>query len=147
MQIKITQKPFHISANARVLYKLIELLLILYFSRGKKASLLKIHLLIWVLERRERREVLLKSKESGYEKSIGLWSSNEYTNKALLYLFEDGLCSINKKTYALTDDGKEFIEQIIKDKEVFIEEKSFLKTVTMSLTEAKIEKLKKIWMI
>ena len=52
MKIKITQKPFHVSANARVVYRIIQLLLILQFSRAKSAFLSKIHLLIWVLDKK-----------------------------------------------------------------------------------------------
>jgi len=144
MQIKITQKPFHVSANARVVYRIIQLLLILYFSRGKSAFLSKIHLLIWVLEKKERMDLLLRSKELDYNKSIGLWSISDYTNQALLYMYEDGFCKISVKTYSLTDKGKEFIKKIIDDKEVFLDEKAFFKQLG-SIREKDIEKLEKLW--
>ena len=147
MRIQITQKPFNVSSNSRVLYKIIQLLLILYFSRGKKAPLSKIHLLVWVLDSKNRIELLLSSKKLDYSKSIGLWGIDKNTNKALLYMFEDELCDISKKTYSLTDKGKEFIEEIIKNKEIFLEEKKLLKEVGVSLIEANIKKLENIWVM
>jgi len=147
MRIQITQKPFNVSSNSRVLYKIIQLLLILYFSRGKKAPLSKIHLLVWVLDSKKRIELLLSSKKLDYSKSIGLWGIDKNTNKALLYMFEDELCDISKKTYSLTDKGKEFIEEIIKNKEIFLEEKKLLKELGVSLTEANIKKLENIWVM
>lgn len=144
MKIQVTHKPFHVSSNSRILYKIIQLLLILYFSRGKKASLSKIHLLIWVLERKERMDLILRSKELEYNQSIGLWGIDKHTNKALLYMFEDKLCDLNKKTYALTDNGKKFIEQIIKDKEVFTDEKNFLKKLGF-IREEDITRLERLW--
>lgn len=147
MKIQIIQKPFNVSLNARIVYKLIQLLLIIYFSRAKKASLSKIHLLVWVLEKKDRRDTLLRSKELDYNKSIGLWSIDSNTNKALLYMFEDELCDISKKTYSLTDKGIEFITQIIEDKEVFLDEKDFFTKIGSSLTEKNIERLENLWII
>jgi len=144
MKIKITQKPFHISANARVVYRIIQLLLILQFSKGKSAFLSKIHLLIWVLEKKERMDLLLRSKELDYNKSIGLWSISNYTNQALLYMYEDDFCKISGRTYSLTDKGKKFIKKIIDDKEVFLDEKAFFKQLG-SIREKDIDKLEKLW--
>ena len=147
MKVQITHKPFNVSSNARVLYKIIQLLLILYFSRGKKASLSKIHLLVWVLEKKDRRNTILRSKELDYNQSIGLSGIDKNTNTALLYMFEDELCGISKKTYSLTDKGNKFIEQIIKDKEVFLDEKDFFQKLGSSLTEKNVEKLEKLWIM
>ena len=144
MKIKITQKPFNISSNARVVYRMIQLLLILHFSRGKSAFLSKIHLLIWVLDKKERMNLLLRSKELGYNKSIGLWNISKYTNQALLYMYEDGFCEIKGRTYSLTDKGKSFIKKIVDDKEVFLDEKAFLKQLGL-ITEENIKRLEGVW--
>jgi len=144
MKIKITQKPFNISSNARVVYRIIQLLLILYFSRGKSAFLAKIHLLIWTLDKKERMNLLLKSKDLNYNRSIGLWSISKYTDQALLYMYEDGFCEIKGRTYSLTEKGIEFIKKIVDDKEVFLEEKDFFKKLG-SIREKDIKKLEKIW--
>ena len=144
MKIKITQKPFNISSNARVVYRIIQLLLILYFSRGKSAFLAKIHLLIWTLDKKDRMNLLLKSKDLNYNRSIGLWSISKYTDQALLYMYEDGFCEIKGRTYSLTEKGIEFIKKIVDDKEVFLEEKDFFKKLG-SIREKDIKKLEKIW--
>ena len=144
MQIKITQKPFHVSANARVVYRIIQLLLILQFSRAKSAFLSKIHLLIWVLDKKERMNLLLRSKELGYNKSIGLWNISKYTNQELLYMYEDGFYEIKGRSYSLTDKGKSFIKKIVDDEEVFLDEKAFLKQVG-SIREEDIKRLEGLW--
>ena len=144
MKIKITKKPFHISANVRVVYIIIQLLLILYFSRGKSAFLAKIHLLIWVLDKNKRMNLLLRSKELGYNKSIGLWNISKYTNQALLYMYEDDFCEIKGRTYSLTNKGKLFIKKIVDDKEVFLDEKAFLKQVGL-IREEDIKRLEGVW--
>jgi predicted transcriptional regulator len=147
MKIQITQKPFSISSNARVVYRIIQLLLILHFSRRKSAFLSKIHLLIWILEKKERMDLLLRSKKLNYNKSIGLWNISNYTNQALLYMYEDGFCEIKGRTYSLTDKGKKFIKKIIDDKEVFLDEKAFFKQLGLIREKdiKKLEKLEKLW--
>lgn len=144
MKIQITQKPFNISSNARVVYRIIQLLLILHFSRAKSSFLSKIHLLVWILGKKERMDLLLRSKELDFNKSIGLWSIDKYTNQALLYMYEDGFCNISNSTYSLTDKGKGFIKKIIDDKEVFLNEKDFFKKLG-SIRQKDIEKLERLW--
>ena len=144
MKIQITHKPFNVSSNARVVYRIIQLLLILHFSRAKSAFLSKIHLLVWVLSDKERMKLLLRSKELHYNKSIGLWNINKHTNQALLYMYEDGFCDINNSTYSLTDKGKKFIKKIIDYKEIFVNEKDFFGQLG-SIRKEDIEKLEKLW--
>lgn len=148
MEIKITNKPFSISTNARIFYRIIQLLLIMHYtgrSNNKTVPLMKVHLLIWVLQTKDREKLLLKSQQNDYETSIGLWNIDKNTNQALTYMHEDDLCSIDKKNYSLTKNGKNFIKKIIDDKTVFIEEKKFLENIGSSLTEKNITKLQNLW--
>lgn len=148
MKIKLTKKPFSISTNARIFYRIIQLLLIIYYTggRSKKAvPLMKMHLLIWVLQSKEREKILLASKESNYNLSIGIWNIDKNTNQALTYMHEDDLCSINKKIYSLTNNGKNLVKKIIDDKTIFIEEKKFLENIDLSLTEKNVTKLQNLW--
>lgn len=148
MEIIVSKKPFSISTNARIFYRIIQLLLIMHYtgrSNKKTVPLMKIHLLIWALQSNEREDILLKSKNSNYEISIGIWNIDKNTNQALTYMHEDNLCVINKKNYSLNDNGKKLVKKIINDKSIFIEEKTFLGNISSSLTDTNVTKLQKLW--
>ena len=148
MELIVSKKPFSISTNARIFYRIIQLLLIMHYtgrSNKKTVPLMKIHLLIWALQSNEREDILLKSKNSNYEISIGIWNIDKNTNQSLSYMHEDNLCAINKKNYSLTDNGKVLVKKIISDKTIFIEEKKFLENIGSSLTDTNVTKLQNLW--
>ena len=60
-------------------------------------------------------------------------------------MYEDELCSIYQKNYALTENGKKLVKKIIDDKTIFVEEKNFLTKIGSSLTEVNITKLQNLW--
>jgi hypothetical protein len=148
MEIKITKKPFSISTNARIFYRIIQLLLVMHYTgrtNNKTVPLMKAHLLIWALQTKERENLLLKSKDNEYNTSIGIWNIDKNTNQALTYMHEDDLCSIDKKNYSLTENGKNLVRKIIDDKTIFVEEKNFLTKIGSSLTDVNITKLQNLW--
>ena len=148
MELIITKKPFSISTNARIFYRIIQLLLIMYYTgrtNNKIVPLMKAHLLIWELQTKERENLLLKSKDNEYNTSIGIWNIDKNTNQSLTYMHEDDLCSIDKKNYSLTENGKSLVKKIIDDKTIFVEEKNFLANIGSSLTETNITKLQNLW--
>jgi len=148
MELIISKKPFSISTNARIFYRIIQLLLIMHYtgrSNNKTIPLMKAHLLIWALQTKERENLFLKSKGNEYSTSIGIWNIDQNTNQALTYMHEDELCSIDQKNYALTENGKNLVKKIIDDKSIFVEEKSFLIKIGSSLTETNITKLQNLW--
>lgn len=148
MEFKITQKPISINSNSRIFYRIIILLLIMYYtgrSQNKRVPLLKIHLLVWSLQSIDRQKILLKVKESDYKTSIGIWNIDINTNKALGYMYKDGLCNIDKKNYELTEAGKKLVEAILKDKELFKDERNFLSSIGKSLSDKNVMKLRDMW--
>lgn len=106
---------------------------------------MKAHLLLWALQTKDRESLLLKSKDNEYSASIGIWNIDQNTNQALTYMHEDDLCSIEKKNYSLTENGKKLVKKIIDDKTIFVEEKSFLTKIGSSLTDVNITKLQNLW--
>jgi hypothetical protein len=114
-------------------------------SANKRVPLLKIHLLVWVIQSIDRQKLLLKVKENDYRTSIGIWNIDINTNKALGYMYEDGLCKIDKKNYELTEAGKKLVEAILKDKELFNDERDFLLSIGKSLSDKKVMKLRDMW--
>ena len=64
MMSKLTfhRKPMPLMAEHRPIYKITQLLLVLYLSsRGKKSSLIRLHLFSWVLKDEIRKKMLLES--------------------------------------------------------------------------------------
>lgn len=148
MEIKITKKPFSISTNARIFYRIIQLLLIMHYTgrtNNKTVPLMKAHLLIWALQTNNREGLLLASKHNKYDTSIGIWNIDKNTNQALTYMHEDDLCSIDKKNYSLTENGKNLVKKIIDDATIFVEDKIFLTKIGSSLTETNTTKLQNLW--
>jgi len=148
MELKITQKPISINSNSRIFYRIIILLLIMHYtgrSKNKRVPLLKIHLLVWALQSIDRQKLLLTAKENDYRTSIGIWNIDINTNKALGYMYEDKLCNIDKKNYELTEAGKNLVEAILEDKELFKDERDFLSSIGKSLSDKKVMKLRDMW--
>jgi hypothetical protein len=114
-------------------------------STTKRVPLLKIHLLVWAIQSLDRQKLLLNAKENDYGTSIGIWNIDINTNKALGYMYKDNLCNIDKKNYELTEDGKKLVEAILKDKDLFSDEKNFLSSIGKSLSENKVMKLQGMW--
>jgi hypothetical protein len=150
MKVTISKRPFSIMSNSRILYRIIQILFTMHYTgRGnqKTVSLLKLHLLTWTIQTENRKTLLLQSINSDFTKSIGIWEIDENINKALTYMYEDDLCIIKKQNYSLTTKGKEFIFNIVKDKEIFIEEKEFFQKIGKKINETNVTKLKNLWII
>jgi len=148
MKLEITQKPISINSNSRIFYRIIILLLIMYYtgrSKTKRVPLLKIHLLVWAMQSIDRQKSLLVAKENDYRTSIGIWTIDINTNQALGYMYADGLCNIDKKNYELTEAGKKLVMAILKDKELFSDERDFLSSIGKSLSDKKVMKLREMW--
>jgi len=148
MEFKITRKPISISSNSRIFYRIIMLLFIMHYTgrtETKRVPLLKIHLLVWAMQSIDRQKTLLLAKANDYRISIGIWNIDINTNQALSYMYADGLCNIDKKNYELTKSGKELIEVILNDKELFYDERKFLSSIGKSLSESKVNKLRDMW--
>lgn len=151
MEFQITEKDIDIETTSRVRYLVIIILLIMYYAgwgKEKTISLLKIHLLLWALKSEKRMNILLETIENSCNDSIGFWNINLQTNSILTLMIEDGLCGYNGEKYYLKEIGFNLIEQIIKEKDIFEFEQSFLKKVKGNkLSENKVDNLKSLWSI
>jgi len=151
MEFKITDKNIDIETTNRVRYLVIIILLAMYYTgwgKEKTISLLKIHLLLWVLKSESRMNTLLKSIENDCNDSIGFWNINLQTNSILTLMIEDGLCGFNGTKYYLKEVGIQLIEQIKKEKDIFQLEQDFLKKVSGNrLSEKKVDSLKSLWSV
>lgn len=145
MQITFKRKPVPIPADYRPLYKITLILLILEKnSRGKKASLMKLHLFSWALKSNFSRERLIDALKTN--DLPDLWSFEPSLNRALIFAEAEKLCEVvNKTNYKITTKGKEFLGKVLGDDQVFKDEKEFLNKVGLKVGETLIQNTIKKW--
>ncbi len=139
-EIRFSRNKVPIPPEMRPIYRISQIILVLYFSSTKQtASLLKLQLFNWGLQNAGRYERLIKLKETNHFPIIRF---DPFLNRALNYGVGMGVLAFNKKTgkFSLTEKGEAFAQNII-NKEVFLEEKKFLKAIRKSLSDAYILQL------
>lgn len=146
MMSKLTfhRKPMPLMAEHRPIYKITQLLLVLYLSsRGKKSSLIRLHLFSWVLKDEIRKKMLL---ESANQKQIlfGVWGVDPAVNISLQYAEAEGLISKSGLSYKLTQDGAKYVSEI--DSEMaFKDDYFFLQSIGSKITEGMVENIIREW--
>lgn len=139
-KIRFSRKRVPISPEMRPMYRISQIILILYLSSTKQtASLLKLQLFNWGLQNEGRYERLLNLKETSHFPIIRF---DPFLNRALNYGVGMGVLSFNEKTgkFSLTEKGEVLAQNIIKE-DVFLEEKKLLNAIKKSLSDAYILRL------
>lgn len=138
------RKPMPIMAEHRPIYKVTQLLLILNLSsRGKKSSLIRLHLFSWVLKDERRKKMLLESANQN-QIIFGVWGVDPAVNISLQYAEAEGLISKSGLSYKLTQDGAKYASKI--DSEMaFKDDYIFLQTLGSRITEGMVENIIREW--
>ncbi|MFT5661411.1 MAG: hypothetical protein ACI9TV_002057 [Sulfurimonas sp.] len=147
MEFRISKKPIDIDSDTRILYLSIMMLFIIFYTgygKQKTISLLKIHLLLWVIKSVDRQNRLLESLENNCDLSIGLWNINIKNNSILTILVKDKLCGFNGSKYFLTEEGIKFVSDI-KELKALDSQQQFLKNIGSKLSDKNVDKLKSLW--
>lgn len=143
--LRFERRPAPVLPEHRPLYKIGQLLLILYLaSRGRKSSLPRIHLFNWALKRKEREEILL---EAGKKNTLRVpaWGFDPAIAIAINFALEEGLIQTTSTGYAITSAGTDWIKSVCKDPDCFASERRFLEQVSSSITEAMVTQVAKGW--
>ena len=126
------EKPSPISPDLRILRRIAQILLVLELcSIGKKASLEKIQFFLSSLDTREKIEDLLNYNGDSIIKTYWLSVNyNPYVNRACDYALGSGFIAYNsKRNFKMTSLGENFINYILKDKDLLSYEKSILESI------------------
>lgn len=116
-----------INADYRPMYKIGLIVCILSkVCIGNKSSLNKLHFFIWALKSTKNREFIRDLLSSGQTSGLISWGVEPALNKALGFCLAEELISLPDDKYVLTEKGEEFLKQIDKDEELFVDEKAFL---------------------
>ncbi|TCI51973.1 hypothetical protein EVJ24_12650 [Exiguobacterium sp. SH1S21] len=139
-EIKFKRKRIPISPEMRPMYRISQVILILYLSSTKQtASLLKLQLFNWSLQNEGRYTRLLKLRES---KDFPIIRFDPFLNRALNYGVALEVFSFSDKTgkFSLTIKGEELAIEIMREETLMVEKK-FLMTIKKSLSDTYIIEL------
>lgn len=143
--MKFIQRPAPVFVEHRPIYKIGQILLILYLSsRGFKSSLTRLQLFNWLIKERVRKDkVILSIKNNKLD--VYAWGFDPALTIALRYAIAEKLIDENVDSFKLTNKGVEYCVRILEDETLFEEEKTFLQVVKKSITEKIVDSATKGW--
>lgn len=143
--LRFKRRPSPVMAEHRPLYKIGQLLLILHLaSRGGRSRLPRLHLFNWALKEEVRRNQLLVAAQ---RKALGVaaWGFDPALAIAIRFAIGEGLLDETTTGYGLSDAGVIFARELVKDPELFAQEKKFLREVGKEITEIMVEEVASGW--
>lgn len=144
--ISFTEREMPLYVNYRPMYKVSQILLILYFNGyAGKASLLKLHLFSWALKSYDNLNTLKDFVTSNYKNKLEFFGIESTLNRALNLAYAEKLVDFEKGNYKLLEKGRKFVEQINDDETLFVDEKQVLKLIGKKIPEKIINGLINQW--
>jgi len=141
-----TKRAIPLYPNYRPMYKISLILMILYLNGyNGKASLLKLHLFSWALKSPDNLDALKHFAISNQKRGINFFGIELTLNRALHLAIAEGLVEYIEEKYGLLPKGNNFINDILKNKDLFVYEKQVLKLIGKKITDKKMNDLKNIW--
>lgn len=144
--ISFTERELPLYVNYRPMYKVSQVLLILYFNGyAGKASLLKLHLFSWALKSNDNLNLLKVFVTSNYQNKLEFFGIESTLNRALNLAYAEKLVDFDKGNYKISEKGRQFVEQINEDESLFLDEKQILKFIGKKIPEKIIDGLINQW--
>ena len=144
-KIKFTRRPSPALAEQRPLYKITQALLIIEIcGRGKKCSLIKLHLMNWALKSRSRISAL-EIAANNKRLTIPVWGFDPALAIALQFALEEEILVVEGSSLKITDTGNRLLDAVINDEMAFPKEKSYLKRIGKRITEEMVASVSKGW--
>lgn len=110
-KIRFNRRPMPLIADYRPLYKIFQILSILqYTSRGGKSSLIRLHLINWVLKSEERKEKLA-ALDTDASIPFKVWGIDPALNFALQLCVAQKLAVQKSDVYAISTEGTRLLKQ------------------------------------
>jgi hypothetical protein len=148
-KLSFSKRPIPIPADYRPMYKIALIVLILKICcRSNKASLLKLHLFSWALTSKKHSKLLIDFVDSNFQGEFSVWGIEPALNRALQLATAEKICELSDgKNYKLTDEkGIKFYDMLMADKELLVDEKSFLNTIGKNIiTDTRINSMTRQW--
>lgn len=137
-----TRRPTPLAGDLRPTWRIALIMLILFYSRGKKASLQKLHVLNWACRSVATRSAYSQWVEGRARKDEIIPRVEPSLNRALNLARGEGLIEIDKgKNIKLTAKGITVATKLDEETDCLEAEKIFLRTVKSFTTEGKVQDL------
>lgn len=136
---RFRERPTPLPGDARLAWRIATCLLILHFSRAGRAKLRKVHYLGHALRTADGREAAtddLMRERAGHRLPLRVEPA---IPRALDFARGAGLITTSKGSFEITSKGRELVQEILKDPELFKEEREFLLRVKDRATEGRIK--------
>lgn len=127
------------------MYKIGQVLLILSLaSRGGRSSLPRLQLFNWAMKSEKRQQLLILAVGEKVLQ-VPAWGFDPALAIAVRLAIAEGLVVENSTGYAISEAGEFFVKEILKDADLFGDERSFLSAVGKGLTERMVEATASGW--
>ncbi|NHZ97365.1 hypothetical protein [Massilia sp. CCM 8734] len=143
-QLKFTRRPSPILPEHRLIYKITQILLMLYYSRAGKSSLLRLHLLNWASKTQQRMQHLRIAVQKR-SLSLPTWGFDPAVPIALRYAQAEGLIMQTSTGYQLEEFGRKFIKNVLEDPSIFQVEREGLMEIGKGITEGMVNSVARDW--
>lgn len=122
-----------------------KLLLVLHLSsRGGKSTLPRLHLFNWALKRTDRIQKLVGAAKAK-ALQVTAWGFDPAVAIAIRYAIAEELLQTTSTGYQITEKGKSFLAEVLKDLGSFSSERALLKEIGKDITESMVETVAKGW--
>lgn len=139
------RRPSPVLVEHRPLYKITQLLLVLQMSsRGGKSTLPRLHLFNWALKRTDRIQKLVEAAKAKVL-NMTAWGFDPALAIAIRFAVAEDLVKPTSTGYQLSDKGKAFIAEVLREPDAFANERKLLIQVGKDITEAMVDKVAKGW--
>jgi len=139
---ELASRPEPVPGDLRLAWGIAVVILILGRSRGKRASLQKLHFMAHSTRTRQAREETMRVLEGRVATAALVVRVEPWLNRALAFARASGLVAIEHGSHAkLTNEGISALEKISDAESVLSEEKVFLDAFGPRATEATILKI------
>jgi hypothetical protein len=139
---ELRSRPEPVPGDLRLAWGIALVILILGRSRGKRASLQKLHFMAHSTRTREARDEAKHVFEGRVGTSTLVVRVEPWLNRALAFAHAAGLVALEQGRYAkLTAEGIAALQKISATESVLSEERAFLDTLGPRATEIAIDKI------
>lgn len=144
-RLRFERRPSPVLVEHRPIYKISQLLLVLYMSsRGGKSTLPRLHLFNWALKRTDRIQRLVDAAKARVL-HMTAWGFDPALAIAIRFAIAEDLVQPTSTGYQLSEKGKTFIAEVLKDSDAFADERVLLTQIGKDITEAMVDKVAKGW--
>lgn len=144
-RLRFERRPSPILAEHRPMYKIGQVLLVLFLaSRGGKSSLPRLQLFNWAMKSAKRQDQLVLAVGKKVLQ-VPAWGFDPALAIAVRLAIAEGLVSQNSTGYEISEAGELFVKDVLKDIDLFGRERSFLTAIGKGLTEGMVEAAASGW--